>query len=78
MSKPLYDEVLTKGFTPQLEFKNDSHLKILHLLNTNGKNVRVSVIGKANKPSFTLTQQNPSFKSIEGGVRVHLGHSATA
>ena len=73
MSKPLYTEILEKGFTPQLEFKTDTHMKILHIANTNGKNVRVSVIGKTNKPTITLDKQNPSFKTIEGGVRVHLG-----
>lgn len=76
MSQPLYNEILEKGFTPQLEYKTDAHVKILHLLNTNGKNVRVSIIGKTNKPAFTLEQQNPSFKTVDGGVRVHLGFAA--
>lgn len=77
MSQPLYTEILEKGFTPQLEFKTDAHVKLLHLSNTNGHNVRVSVVGKTNKPTFNLEKQNPSFKTIDGGVRVHLGHVVT-
>lgn len=72
MTSALYQEVLEKGFNPQLVFRNDDHLKLLYIVNRQGRNVRVSATGPTKQPPFALENQNPSMKDIVGGVRVHL------
>lgn len=68
----LYNELVANGFHPELTFKNNSATKILYIENTQGQNVRVTVGGQVNVPTFTLVAQNPSLKPVTNGVRFHL------
>lgn len=67
----LYDELVEKGFSPVLNFKNDGYTKILHIENF-GVDVRLSELGQVSIPKITLENQNETLKNITGGVRVHL------
>ena len=70
----LYNELLEKGFSPVLNFKNDGYTKVLHIENF-GEDVRLSELGQVNIPTLTLSHQNKTLKAIQGGNRVHLAVS---
>ena len=72
----LYNELLEKGFSPVLNFKNDGYTKVLHIENF-GEDVRLSELGQVIVPVLTLTNQNKTLKGIPGGVRVHLAVSVS-
>lgn len=72
----LYNELLEKGFSPVLNFKNDGYTKVLHIENF-GVDLRLSELGQVNIPTLTLTHQNKTLKAIPGGTRVHLSVAVT-
>lgn len=75
MSNELYDELIAKGYLPELKFRSDAYTKLLYVKNLNEESVRVSNVGNFNVPTFPIANQNQTMKSISGGTRVHLGIS---
>lgn len=73
MADELYNELLAKGFLPELKFRNDNHTKLLYVKNQSVDSTRISKLGDLNVPVFQLDEQNETLKAVTGGTRVHLG-----
>lgn len=73
MSDELYNELIAKGYLPELRFRNDAYTKLLYVKNFNDGDLRISKKGQFNVPTFPLLEQNETLKAIAGGTRVHLG-----
>lgn len=73
MSDELYNELIAKGYLPELRFRDDTYTKLLYVKNLNDGDLRVSKKGQFNVPVFQLDEQNETLKAVIGGTRVHLG-----
>ena len=73
MSDELYNELIAKGYLPELRFRDDAYTKLLYVKNNATQNVRLTKEGEFNVPVFQLDEQNETLKAVIGGTRVHLG-----
>ncbi len=78
MANELYDELISKGYLPELKFRNDNYTKLLYVKNLSQNDVRISKKGQFNLPLVSLDNQNETMKNIAGGTRVHLGYTANS
>lgn len=72
MADELYNELIAKGFLPELKFRNDNYTKLLYVKNIGQDATRVSKLGNLNVPLIELVEQNKTLKAVTGGTRVHL------
>ena len=70
MSNELYDELIAKGYLPELKFRNDAYTKLLYVKNLNEDSVRVSNVGNFNVPTFPILNQTALYVNDKGETRM--------
>lgn len=69
---PLFQELLDKGYRPQLKIKDDGYEKLLYVRADIDVDKRMSIDGQTQLPATQLEHQNPTAKKTATGTRFKL------